>query len=78
MAVSAPLRAAIIGCGGISEDHAAGWHRLKEARIAAYCDCALNRKQPVSSGRDGAKALEIVLAAYRSAEAGRAIELATW
>ena len=43
--------------------------------VGRFAEAILNDTVPPVSGLDGRKALEIVLAAYRSAELGRAVEL---
>ena len=46
-----------------------------EAACRHFVDCILNDKQPIMSGEEGRKDLEIVLAAYRSAETGLPVSL---
>jgi len=42
---------------------------------AHFVDCILNGKQPIMSGEEGRKDLEVVMAAYRSAETGQPVKL---
>jgi predicted dehydrogenase len=46
-----------------------------EAECAHFVDCILGDKEPITNGREARKDLEIVVAAYRSAQTGKAIKL---
>lgn len=43
--------------------------------VQHFVDCILNNKQPLVSGEDGKKAVELCLAAYESARAGKEVPL---
>ncbi|MBI2914836.1 MAG: Gfo/Idh/MocA family oxidoreductase [Firmicutes bacterium] len=46
-----------------------------EAECRHFVDCILQGKEPIMSGEEGRKDLEVVLAAYKSAETGLPVEL---
>jgi len=46
-----------------------------KAACAHFVDCIINDKEPVTDGEEGRKDLELVLAAYRSAEIGAPVSL---
>ena len=48
---------------------------VRAALQSHFVDCILNDREPLTSGREAAKALEIVRAGYRSAETGQAVSL---
>ena len=47
----------------------------QEAVIQPFVDCLLEKREPPVTAYDGRRALEIILAAYRSAEEGRLISI---
>ena len=61
------------GWSWVAHDEARTWGWLGE--FEHFVDCLEGRAEPVETGADGRAALEIVLAAYRSAAEGREIEL---
>ncbi len=46
-----------------------------EAECAHFVDCILQDKKPITNGREARKDLEIIVAAYQSAQTGKAVEL---
>jgi predicted dehydrogenase len=44
-------------------------------QLQHFADCVLNKKQPLTSGPDARRTLEVCLAGYESAEAGRIVHL---
>jgi len=52
----------VIGTGGIKE-------------IEHFLDCILDDREPLITGEDGKATVEIISAAYRSAETGKPVEL---
>ena len=42
--------------------------------MAHLVDCVLHDREPLETGEDGRKVLEIILAAYESAATGRRVE----
>jgi len=51
------------------------WHHAHRRQIADFMEAVWNDRPPLCTGRDGRKALEIVLAVYESARAGKPIKL---
>ncbi len=43
--------------------------------LSHFFDCVRNDKEPLASGLDGRRSLEVVMAAFESAETGKAVEL---
>jgi predicted dehydrogenase len=43
--------------------------------LSHFFDCVRNDKQPLASGMDGRRSLEVVMAAFKSAETGQTVTL---
>jgi len=57
----------------IHEEMEQNWQYLQEMRH--FCDCVLNDRQPAVTGEDGRAVVEIINAAYISADQGRKVRL---
>jgi predicted dehydrogenase len=51
------------------------WNYGFPQELAHFVDCVKNGKQPMETGEDGRAVLEIIMAAYESAAAGRRVDL---
>jgi predicted dehydrogenase len=51
------------------------WEDLFRWELEHFADCIENDKQPLVSGEEGKKALELVIASYLSAREGKSITL---
>ncbi len=64
-----------VGASGGASNPAAISHEYHRRQLADFVQAIQTGKEPLVDGREGRKAVEIILAIYRSAETGRAVEL---
>jgi predicted dehydrogenase len=64
-----------VGASGGASNPAAISYEYHRRQLADFVQAIQTGKEPLVDGREGRKAVEIILAIYRSAETGRAVEL---
>jgi predicted dehydrogenase len=64
-----------VGASGGSSNPAAISHQGHARQLADFVDAIRTGRPPLVDGREGRKAVEIILAIYRSTETGRVVEL---
>ncbi len=68
-------RAATEAVAGAASDPAAVWGAAHQEQLADFVRCCRTGGTPLVDGQEGRKAVEVVLAAYESARAGRTVTL---
>jgi UDP-N-acetyl-2-amino-2-deoxyglucuronate dehydrogenase len=64
-----------VGASGGASDPAAISHVYHARQLADFAQALQTGRPPLVDGREGRKAVEIILAVYRSAETGQVVEL---
>jgi predicted dehydrogenase len=64
-----------VGASGGSSDPSAISHVYHARQLADFLDALQTGRKPLVDGREGRKAVEVILAVYRSAETGKVVEL---
>ncbi len=64
-----------VGASGGSSNPAAISHEYHRRQLADFLNAIETGRPPLVDGREGRRAVQIILAIYRSAESGRAVEL---
>jgi UDP-N-acetyl-2-amino-2-deoxyglucuronate dehydrogenase len=64
-----------VGASGGASDPAAISHVYHARQLADFLEAIQSGRRPAVDGREGRRAVEVILAVYRSAETGRTVEL---
>lgn len=64
-----------IGASGGASNPAAISHEYHRRQLADFVEAIRNQRPPLVDGREGRRAVEVILAIYRSAQTGRIVEL---